>query len=223
MIALRPYIVYNLPKSRTTQALKGGKIEKAWNNVILFLKNCTTANFEIPNSIYLTGFSADQEHGESPSLADKVLENTQKVFGLGRVSPVAYHYAANIPTKQIKVEWDLAINDLTKAVNHMIEGQPWPKYNLGPVELVLSYDFKFIDPISKIELPNQQFTSHILLWLAKSNYICPSLCFPFEKSNEDFWKYIKSIEPFFPFKFDNKYLRLGRANKKGTSNMFSKL
>ncbi|MDO3625730.1 hypothetical protein [Mucilaginibacter sp. BT774] len=214
MVASRPYIIYSLPKSRTTQALKGGKIEKVWDNIKLFLINCTTADIQIPNSTYLQGFSADEEHDESSILAGKVLQNTQEVFGIGRISSVAYHYPSNIPTKQIKIQWDLTANELSKAINYMIEGQPWPKYNLGPVELILSYDFKLIDPATKIELPNQQFTSSILFWLTKSNCICPSLCFPYEEPNEEFWEYIDSIEPFLPFKFDRKYLSLGVQIKK---------
>ncbi|HEY9001482.1 MAG TPA: hypothetical protein VIM89_09015 [Mucilaginibacter sp.] len=223
MIASRPYIIYSLPKTRTTQALTGGKIEKVWENIKIFLKNCTTANAETPNSIHFQRFSADEEHGESPILADKILKNIQDNFGAGVVSPVAYHYPSNIPTKQIKVEWDLTANELSKSIDYMIKGQPWPVYNLGPVELILSYDFKLIGPATRTELPNQQFTSSILFWLTKRNCICPSLCFPFEEPNERFWEYLKAIEPFLPFKLDRKYLRLGRSNKKGTSNIFSKL
>ncbi len=223
MIALRPYIIYRLPISRTTQALNGGKVEKVWDNIKVFLKTCTTANVESPKSIYLQGFSADEEHGESPDLANKILQSTQETFGLGRTSPVAYRIPDNIPTKQIQIEWDLTANELSKAIDYMIKGQPWPVYNLGPVALILSYDFKLIDPATQIELPNQQFTSSILFWLTKRNCICPSLCFPFEAPNEYFWEYLEAIESFLPFKFDRKYLRLGRSNKKGTSNIFSKL
>jgi len=110
-----------------------------------------------------------------------------------------------------------------KAIKYLIDIQPQPKYNLGPVELIISYDFKLVDSVTKVELPNQQFTSSVLLWLTKSNCVAPSLCFPFIEPNKQFWDYVNSIEKFFPFKFDNKFLRLGRSNKKGTSNTFSKL
>jgi len=168
----------------------------------------------------LQGFSADEEHDESPDLANKIPRSTQEAFGLGRTSPVAYRIPSNIPAKQIKVEWDLTANELSKAIDHMIKGQPWPVYNLGPVELILSYDFKLIDPVTRVELPNQQFTSGILFWLTKRNSICPSLCFSFEEPNENFLVYIKAVEPFLPFKLDQKYLRLGRSNKKAQQIYF---
>jgi hypothetical protein len=223
MIASRPFIFYNLPKSRTTQALNGRKIEKAWGNIKLFLANTTTANIEMPRSIDLTGYSASEEFGESPILADNVLKGAQKAFGAGEISPVSYHYPSGIPSKQIKIEWDLSSNDLSKSIDYMIKGQPWPKYNLGPLELIISYYFKLIDPISKVELPNQQFESSILIWLTRSNYASPMLYFPFEEPGNSFWDYVNKIEPFLPFKLERKYLRLGRSNKKGTSVIYSKL
>ena len=59
--------------------------------------------------------------------------------------------------------------------------------------------------------------------LTKSNCVAPSLCFPFVEPSEEFWDYANGIQKFLPFKLDQKYLRLGRSNKKGTSNMFTKL
>jgi hypothetical protein len=223
MIASRPFILYSLPKSRTTQALNGRKIEKAWNNVKLFLENTTTANVEKPTSISLTGYSASEEFGESPILADQVLGKAQKAFGIGEIAPASYHYPGGIPSKQIKIQWDLTSNDLSKSIDYLIKGQPWPKYNMGPLELIISYYFKLIDPISKVELPNQQFESSILIWLSRSNCISPNLYFPFGEPDNNFENYIRKIEPFLPFKLERKYLRLGRANKKGTANMYSKL
>src|SRR5579863_1700137 len=193
MIASRPFIVYDLPKSRTTQALNGRKIEKAWDNIKLFLANTTTANIEMPRSIELTGFSASEEFGESPILANNVLKEAQEVFGVGTISPVSYHYPSGKPSKQIKIEWDLPANDLSKPIDYMIKGQPWPKYNMGPLELIISYYFKLIDPISKVELPNQQFESSILIWLSRSNCISPNLYFPFEEPNDNLWDYISKI------------------------------
>jgi hypothetical protein len=223
MIALRPFILYTLPKSRTTQALNGTKIEKAWENIKLFLANATTANIELPKSIYMMGYSASEEFGESPILADQVLGKAQKVFGLGETSPASYHYPSGIPSKQIKIQWDLTSNDLTKSIDYMIKEQPLPKYYIGPLELIISYYFKLIDPISKIELPNQQFESSILIWLSRSNCISADLYFPFEEPDNKFENYISKIEPFLPFKFERKCLRLGRPNKKGTAIVYSKL
>ncbi|SHM80612.1 hypothetical protein [Mucilaginibacter sp. OK098] len=223
MIAQRPYVIYKLPVSRTTQALTGGKIEKVWKNVTLFLTACTTTKVNEPRNIYLTAYTADEDHGETPELADVILENAKNIFGTGETQPVSYLYPANIPSKQTRTEWQLTAQDLEKAIKYLIDGQPYPKYNLGPIELIISYDFKLIDPISGVELPNQQYDSSFLIWLTKSSCVSVSLCFPFTEPNQEFWNYINSIKNFIPFKFDNKFLRVGRSNKKGTANMFSKL
>lgn len=223
MTALRPYIIYSLPVSRTSQALKGGKIEKVWINIQSFLTACTNADIKTPNSIYLTGYTAAEDHGEDPKLAENLLNKTQDIFGLGTTEPIGYLYPSNIPLKQNQTTWQLTAHDLDRALKFMVDLQPLPKYNLGPVELIISYDFKLIDNISKVELPNQQYPSSLLIWLTRSNCVSPSLCFPFSEPDNEFWNYIDSIEEFIPFKFDKKHLRLGRSNKKGTANIFSKL
>jgi len=168
-------------------------------------------------------FTADEEHGEIPELADNILKKTKSVFGIGETQPVSYLYPANIPSKQTKTEWSLTSNDLKKTIDYLIEGQPYPKYNLGPIELIISYNFKLIEPINKTELPNQQDVSSLLIWLTKNSCVSPRLCFPFIEPNQEFWDYLNSIAEFIPFKFDSKYLRLVHSNKKGTTNMFSRL
>lgn len=223
MTALRPYIIYSLPQSRTTQALTGGKIEKVWANIEHFLKTCTNAEIKSPKSIYLIGYTAAEDHGEHPYLAEKLLKKTQEVFGQGKTETIGYLYPANTPLKQTQTTWDLKAIDLDRALKFMIDLQPLPKYNLGPIELIISYDFKLVDGISRAELPNQQYPSSLLIYLTRSNCVSPSLCFPYTQPDKDFWSYIDNIEKFIPFKFDKKYLRLGRSNKKGTANIFSKL
>lgn len=223
MVAQRPYIIYKLPISRTTQALTSGKIEKVWKNVQSFLTRCTNADIDSPTSIHMVGYSADEENGEALDLANNILKKAESVFGVGKTGPVSYCYPANIASKQTKTEWSLTSHDLAKAVNYMIREQPYPKYNLGPIELIMSYDFKLVYPGNKNELPNQQYISSFLIWLTKNSCVSASLCFPFTEPNQEFWDYINSIKEFIPFKFDNKNLKLGRSNKKGTWNMFSKL
>jgi hypothetical protein len=223
MVAQRPYIIYKLPISRVTQALIGGKIERVWKNTQRFLTTCTTANIDNPQSIYIVGYSADEKHGESPGLADDILKKATGVFGVGTTKPVGYLIPGNIPSKQTETEWRLTGKDLRKAIDYLIEGQPYPKYNLGPIELIISYDFKLIDRNNRAILPNQQYDSSFLIWLTKNSCVSASLCFPFTEPNQELWDYINSIQEFVPFKFDSKDLRLGRSNKKGTSNMFSKL
>jgi hypothetical protein len=223
MAAERPYIIYQLPTSKITQALSGGKIEKVWSKIENFLTSCTTADIENLRSIYMVGYSADEEHGEQPQAASEILARATTFFGDGETEPVGYLYPENIPLRQNNTEWRLEKEDLQRAINHLVKEQPLPKYNLGPLELIIAYDFNLIQPATKEELPNQQLPSSLLIWLTRNSYVSPVLCFPFAEPNVEFWNYIESIKPFIPFKLDNKYLRLVRSNKKGTANIFSKL
>jgi hypothetical protein len=222
MIGTQPCILYSLPKSNPAQAIAGKKIENVWNKVELFLNNCTTANSKLPLNIELFGYSADIQHNEDSILANEKIANALKVFGEGKITHVSYQYPSGIPSEQVKIEWSLETSDLHNALNFMINEQPQPKYNFGPLELMLSYNFKLIDPVSKIELPGQELKSNILIWLSRLNSVNANIWFPFKEVNDEFLMYTKSIESYFPFKFNIKYLKLARPNNKGTAYIFKK-
>ena len=219
----KPFILYSLPKSRTTQQLIGGrKIEKAWENVCLFLTNCTTAKPDQVTNITLTAHTAFQGD-PNPEIADKIIRETKQLFDSGVTKPIAYSYPSGIPDAQTKTEWNIEIEDLQKAIDYMINGQPWPKFTFGPIELLVTYSFKLIDPITKKELPNQEKNSSLIIWLSR-NCICSSdLYFPFEKVDENFNEAINKMKPFLPFKLEEKYLRIGRPNKSNTQYIYKKL
>ena len=223
MIAERPYITYTLPVSRTTQALLGGKIETVWTNIQHFLSNCTNADAENPNSIRLVAYSADEDSNEPLEPVNTIIKGAQQLFGKGKTSPTGYMYPSGKPHKQIQIEWDLETGNLNEALHYLISGQPYPVYNLGPIELIISYDFHLLNPLSKEVLPNQQFQSSLLIWLTKRNCVRPNIHFPFIEPGQDFWNYVNSIEPFLPFKFEEKVLRLVSANKKRTDNVWKKI
>lgn len=222
MTPQRPFIFYSLPKSRTTQRLTGGKIEKVWAGVTSFLTNYTTASVHKPTSIDLTAYSAWQGD-EHPELADKIIADTKDVFGQPKTEPVSYHYPSGIPDTQTKNEWCLDKSNLRKAVDYLINGQPWAKFTFGPVELIISYDFKLVAPTTKVELPNQEQSLRLMIWLSRNCCCSPDLSFPFDTATKDFNNYLNKIEPHLPFKLEHKYLRIARQNKNGTAYIYSKL
>jgi len=223
MTAEKPFIFYSLPKSRTTQQLIGGrKIEKAWNNVSSFLTNCTTANADLPTNISLTAYTAFYDD-PNPEIAVKIIEETKQLFGNGQTQPIAYSYPSGVADRHTKTEWYIEIKDLKKAVDYLIKGQPWPKYTFGPVELIISFDFKFIDPTTKTEFSNQEEKSRLLIWLSRNCVCSADLYFPFGQSDSDFHEYIMKIEHYLPFKLEEKYLRFGRINKSKTQYIFTKI
>ena len=223
MITENPFIFYSLPKSRTTQQLIGGrKIEKAWDKVSNFLNNCTTTSPEQPTSISLTAYTAYQGD-PNPEIADKIIYETKEVFGIGQTAPLSYHYPSGIPDKQTETEWNIETKDLQKALDYMINGQPWQKFTFGPIEMILSFNFKLIDPTTKKELPKQEEKSSLIIWLSRNCICSPVLCFPYEPNDENFKIILEKIEPFLPFKLDEKYFRLARPNKAKTQYVFTKL
>jgi len=222
MIADKPFLFYSLPKSRTTQRLTGERIEKVWANLTNFLTNCTTVSISEPTSIELIAYSAwkDDKH---PEIADEIIEKTKTVFGEPKTESVSYHYPSGIPDTQTKNEWKFGNSDLNNVIDFLIKGQPWPKFTFGPVELIVSYSFNLMDPIMKIELPNQTNNSRIMVWLSRSSCCSPDLYFPFDNADPNFKDYLNKIKSHLPFKLEEKYLRLGRPNKNKTQYTFTKL
>ena len=223
MRAEKPFIFYSLPKSRTTQQLIGGrKIEKAWDNICSFLTNCTTTKPEELTRISLIAYTAFQGD-PNPEIADQIIKETKQLFDNGQTDPVSYAYPSGIPDRQTKTEWNIEVKDLQKAIDYLIKGQPWPKFTLGPVELIITFYFKLIDPTTKAEIPNQEEQSSLLIWLSRNCICSPDFYFPFEQADENFKRTIERLEPFLPFKLEEKYLRLGRPNKAKTLYTFNKL
>lgn len=210
-------IFYSLPKSRTTQQLNGGrKIEKAWDNICTFLNHCTTVTPNQPKYITLTAYKAYSED-LNPEIADKIMEETRQVFGNGESVIIRPN---SLPDHEV---WHFEEKDLQKVIDYLINGQPWQKFTFGPVELVITFYFKWIDPITKVVLENQELDSSLLIWLSRSCVCSPDFYFPFDEANSDFYNYLNRIEDFLPFKLDPKFLRLRRPNKTKTSYLYSKI
>jgi hypothetical protein len=216
MISTRPFILYTLPKSRTTQAFRGtNKVEEIWESIQLFLKTCTTTNELTPDSISLTVYEASKTD-KHPEVAAKILDITKAKFGEGITNPIAFDY----PNATV---WTIENKHLIKAVDYIKDGQPWPNYSLGPIELLITYYFKLIDPEEKSELPNQEYASSIMIWLGRRSFCSADLYFPFIEPGSAFVEYLKKIQPSLPFILEHKYLKKGRPNKLGTANVYFKV
>ena len=216
MQATRPFILYNLPKSRTTQAFSNGnKISKIIEDLNYFFEKCTNTSINKPEKIELTAYSAvlgDQLAG----LPIKFAKELEEIFGKGEV----HKMGEDFPTE---TSWKLALKDLSKAFEYLLNGQPWPKFTFGPIELFLTYDFFLTYPDTKNLLPNQEISSSILIWLSKRCSCSATLWLPFEDSNSEFYNYINKLEFFLPFKLEYKYLKKGKPNKAGDNHIFKKL
>ncbi|UXE68802.1 MAG: hypothetical protein KA713_09605 [Chryseotalea sp. WA131a] len=72
-------------------------------------------------------------------------------------------------------------------------------------------------------LKGQTLESGIVFWLKRNSFCSPTINFPFNQADDKFWDYVKTIEPYLPFKFDPKNLRRVTKNKKGTGYVWRKL
>lgn len=222
MDSLRPYIVYSLSKDRTTQKFNISKIPNIIDTVSTFLDTCTTTDYNNPESIKLTAYSAFSNNDYAVSL-QKIIDTATLKFGPAKVSPIGYYYPGGQPLPTSKYEWEFPKERLQEMVEYIIENNPLPKAELGSLELFFTYDFYLTDIESKNILPNQQYNSSLLIWLSKDKSCSPTLYFPFEKPDENFWHYIDSLGKYLPFKLEEKYLRLTHINKHGEVSSFKKI
>lgn len=200
----------------------------AWLKLEFFLRQFTTANPEHPDdsqwdSIELSIFSGfDNQNTEDKCL--KTINIVNEKLGGGQITGVAHQELYKNPPKKQTI-WRLKKENFKAIVDLLIDGDPWPpqEKGLGPVELVAFYKFYFKDPKTKEVLPLQSNESSILVCLTRNSFSTPILCFPFTQPDDSFWKYMKNIEPYLPFKFEPKYLRWLKKNKKGTDYVVRKL
>ena len=196
MVSSRPFIFYSLPKSRTTQIFRRSKkLEIIWEDLKIFLESCTTASQKNPTSISLTVYEAYKDD-KNPELATKIVKDAKSVFGKGTTQNIAVGYPK-------ETSWEINSEILDKAVEYLVNGQPWPRFFFGPIELIITYWFKFIDPDNKTLLENQENESSLMIWLSRNSCCSADLYFPFSEPNDDFKKYINKIDTYLPFNIES--------------------
>ena len=220
------FIQYSVPDSRIGQAVREKGIELAWKKIDFFLRQFTTVLPENPDdsrwdSIELHIFSGFEDSKTDDKCWTAISLANEK-FGAGQIINVQQPQLYYKPPKKETI-WRLKKETFKDAVDLLISGDPWPKQQLGPVELTCSYNFHLKDNKSKRVKNELPFQSGIMFWLTRTSFCSPTLNFPFESPDDSFWNYVKHIEPYLPFKFDMKYLRLLTKNKKGTGYKSRKL
>jgi hypothetical protein len=222
------YLSYSPMNYMSVQSMRERGIEMAWLKLEFFLRQFTTANPEHPDdsqwdSIELNIFSGfDNQNTEDKCW--RAIDIANKKLGAGQIINVQKpEFYKNPPKKQ--TIWRLKKENFKSIVDLLIEGDPWPvqEKGLGPVELIAFYKFYLKDTKTKEILPGQTFESTILIWLTRNSFCTPTLNFPFAQPDNDFWNYIKTVEPYLPFKLETKNLRWVKKNKKGTGYVSRKL
>ncbi|TXH61993.1 MAG: hypothetical protein E6Q86_07520 [Tolumonas sp.] len=218
----RPYIVYSLSKDRTTQKFNKTKFPDIIKDIDKFLQSCTTANVKKPNKVELTAYTSYDDTDPKELLFD-IIKKTEEKFGQSDMEPLAYHYPSGVPHETNKYIWKFSNDRLDEVIQYLLDNSPMPKSSFGPLQLYFTYDFKLIDPTTKSVLQNQAYTSYLIIWFSRGKACAPTLFFPFEQADKDFWKYIDSINSLLPFKLEEKYLRIAHVNKHGEVKSFKKI
>lgn len=218
----KPYILYSISKSRTTQKFKSNKIKDIIKDIDMFLQTCTNTFYLVPDKIELTAFTAF-DSSDPEEILIQIIKKTTERFGIGSITPIAFHYPSGKPHSTKKYNWQFSKDNFEEVLAYFLENIPMPKSNFGPLEVFISYNFKLVNLKDKKELPNQVISSSFLVWLSRSKKCSPTFFFPFEQADMIFWDYIDSIAPYLPFKLEEKFLQIAHLNKKGEINSFKKI
>ena len=218
IIASKPFIIYSKPKRGAFETFRNGnKIETIWEDIKLFLETCTTAtNLNNPKYLELSVYEDTYKASENREVSKKIFKDAKDTFGDYQTDPKIEGYPQN-------AYWDIHPKDLQKAIDFMVKGQPWPVYYLGPIQLIMSFYFKLVDPKIKKELEGQQFESFLLVFLSGKSSCSANLSFPFSVPDESFEEYLSQIKKYLPFDLEQENLRLYKSNKKGTLNYSRKI
>jgi hypothetical protein len=219
---IKPYIVYSLPKDRTTQKFNKSKFQDILKAIDNFFQNCTTASISELDRLELTAYTAYNATDPSEAL-NNIIKKTSERFGASDKEPVAFHFPSGEPDSTNKYTWSFTKDRLQEVLQYVIDQSPMPKSSFGPLELFITYHFKLVDPISKNELENQEYISNLLVWFSRGKSCSPTLFFPFENPDKNFWGYIDKIIPYLPFQIEEKYLRIANVNKQGEVRSFKKI
>ena len=217
-----PYILYALSKDRTTQRLDRKGMDDILGDVEAFLRTCTTTTLAGPAAVKLTAYGP-YDPKDPVELLQTLVTRTVERFGERTPMPLTYSAHSGQPGAGSKYVWELGGEQLPEALQYFRGSGPLPRSSFGPLELMVSYVFKLVDPRSGLELPDQRHRSDLLLWFSRTASCAPTLYFPFQAAAQPFWSYVDAITPHLPFTLEEKYLKVAQLNKQGQVRSFKKI
>lgn len=120
--------------------------------------------------------------------------------------------------------WKLKSNEIAEGLDILVKNSDLPEHQFGPLTISILWHFKFVDPMTKERIPNQELiptldfrihNSRALLTLKKKSTLSVWFAFPFESDNGEFEIYIKELVKHLPFKPSAKQWRLWTKGDKG--------
>jgi hypothetical protein len=203
-----PFIVYDPPYGG--QSLRARRTADAWERVASFLRACTDASPSAPASLEL--------HLHEPAAAEPdawfraARERAEAAFGAG-----TRHRWLSGASEAHRVEWRLPPDRLADALALLASLEPFPKATYGPVQLVASFRFRWVDPATRAVLPGQdagrrahptQAASDLLVHLGPASSAILNARFPFATAGAEFVAYLRAVTPLLPVALNPARLRL---------------
>ncbi|MCX6318890.1 MAG: hypothetical protein NTW29_16545 [Bacteroidetes bacterium] len=157
-----------------------------WDDTKEFLRTFTTADISNPSFLTLKIYPIFDRKKFDKNLTE-IIEASEKP----NLEPI----------------WNVANENLEKVMSGLQNVQKYMPTQLNAIELRVWYNFKFVDPVSSQELPNQESKSHINFIFSKRHSCSPCLVFPFTEPTQQFWGYLDTLIPKLPFQLNEKLLR----------------
>jgi hypothetical protein len=155
--------------------------------------------------------------------SNEYIKLANKLFDSGNKS----QWLNNINTgdKEYRYEWKINKLEYERCINFVDSIKPFPKYYIGPIEITISYWFKW----KKYNYEKSLFVSdyfsknHLMLYLSKTNSIIANFIFPFEAIETEFVDFYKNLKEKIPFDLSIKHFRHYNPTKDEMNYKINKL
>lgn len=182
----RPYIIYSIRTNIFRQVMRKKDLKVLWNETKLFLGTYTNADINSPLSIRLKIY---------PSFDRKKLDsNLEEIIAVSE-------------RPNLEPIWNVSNENLEKVISGLHNVQQFLPTQPNAIELAIWYNFRFLDTVHFLELPNYECDASVNFIFSKRHSCSPCLIFPFANPTIEFWKYVDEIRPQLPFELDEKLLR----------------
>jgi hypothetical protein len=190
------------------QAFKVRGVRRAWESVQRFLGEVTIA--DPPSSISLAAYRATE--WDDATKADAGIAAVRERFG----APTAdddmsiRKWPSGEPLPGGRSVWELTAASVADALDFVASGEPWWKQTLGPVELRVTYSFRW-----RIHDAPAVPSSELGLCFGRRSSVQPLLWFPFAPHTLAHAAFERDVVPSLPFALLPRHLRVAEPRRGG--------
>ena len=209
-------IIYHPPKKVSfAHGPRARSARKAWLAVQTFLNEHTSST--VLTSLHMSMRGANE--WTDADVAEAARSHVEQAFGPPSESEASSLFA----------NWDLPLESLDKALEVALSQDQWPKQQLGPLHMSLSYSFNWrnlpgYDPADR-STPFAKLARNSLGIgiLGRRLYIQPRFVFNASEENKTFVARLLEFEAALPFKANELYYRRLDPTKDGKGAKRTKL